>query len=246
MKSWDKVVFGIDTPPAAQIPHLFAHAANTSSTPKFNFNKSNNTNSSESFRDKGPSKWRSGGRFEKKDNNSSSSSPSKYNNQDRFNKSGNYNNNYNTNDIDAKNPDGTPKYKAVLLCGPPGLGKTTLAHVLARHAGYNPVEINARYSLYFLQIVLTNDDFSDDRKEEVFKQKLYAAVGMQSVMGDKKPNCLIIDEIDGVEGREANSAIEVLVKLLTAERKNGKKNDGGEDEKDDEKKDAEDDGTILS
>ena len=32
-----------------------------------------------------------------------------------------------------------------LLCGPPGLGKTTLAHVIAKHAGYNVVEMNARY-----------------------------------------------------------------------------------------------------
>ncbi|POI26479.1 hypothetical protein CIB84_009771, partial [Bambusicola thoracicus] len=37
-----------------------------------------------------------------------------------------------------------PKYKVALLCGPPGLGKTTLAHVIARHAGYNVVEMNAR------------------------------------------------------------------------------------------------------
>ncbi|KFV61378.1 Chromosome transmission fidelity protein 18, partial [Dryobates pubescens] len=36
-----------------------------------------------------------------------------------------------------------PKYKVALLCGPPCLGKTTLAHVIARHAGYNPVEMNA-------------------------------------------------------------------------------------------------------
>ncbi|NXT68907.1 CTF18 protein, partial [Chaetops frenatus] len=36
-----------------------------------------------------------------------------------------------------------PKFKVALLCGPPGLGKTTLAHVIARHAGYNAVEMNA-------------------------------------------------------------------------------------------------------
>jgi hypothetical protein len=38
---------------------------------------------------------------------------------------------------------------------------------------------------------------------------------MQSVLGDKKPNCLIIDEIDGLEGRESNAAIDLLVKLIT-------------------------------
>lgn len=34
--------------------------------------------------------------------------------------------------------------QVALLCGPPGLGKTTLAHVIARHAGYSVVEMNAR------------------------------------------------------------------------------------------------------
>lgn len=37
-----------------------------------------------------------------------------------------------------------PWLQVALLCGSPGLGKTTLAHVIARHAGYCVVEMNAR------------------------------------------------------------------------------------------------------
>ncbi|KAI8121802.1 Chromosome transmission fidelity protein 18 like protein [Lucilia cuprina] len=51
---------------------------------------------------------------------------------------------------------GRPMQKVALLCGPPGLGKTTLAHTIARHAGYNVREINA----------------SDDRSPEAFKMAL--------------------------------------------------------------------------
>jgi Cdc6-like AAA superfamily ATPase len=41
--------------------------------------------------------------------------------------------------------------QVALLCGPPGLGKTTLAHIVAQHAGYSVVEMNARYEQCFFQ-----------------------------------------------------------------------------------------------
>ena len=37
-----------------------------------------------------------------------------------------------------------PKVKVALISGPPGLGKTTLAHIIAKRAGYNFIEMNAR------------------------------------------------------------------------------------------------------
>lgn len=97
-----------------------------------------------------------------------------------------------------------------MLSGPPGLGKTTLAHVIAKHAGYNVVEINARWEIAdndddqpkcFLPAVNSGATAcydSDDRSADVFQKRIDTATQMKSVLGsNEKPNCLIIDEIDG-------------------------------------------------
>ena len=74
-----------------------------------------------------------------------------------------------------------------MLLGGAGLGKTTLAHVVARHCGYEPREINA----------------SDDRTAATLVARVQDAAQMQSVLGSRRPNCILIDEIDGTAGGAA-------------------------------------------
>lgn len=59
-------------------------------------------------------------------------------------------------DKSSEEDDPRPLQKIILICGPPGAGKTTLANIVARHAGYNPIEVNA----------------SDDRTAGVLKNKV--------------------------------------------------------------------------
>ncbi|EPB93080.1 hypothetical protein HMPREF1544_00154 [Mucor circinelloides 1006PhL] len=114
-----------------------------------------------------------------------------------------------------------PEKKILLMSGPPGFGKTTLAHVIAKQAGYNIIEVNA----------------SDDRTGEVVKSKIKASLEHQAIIRDvnikeekremsmtSKPNLLIIDEIDGASsGGGQDSFIKQLVQIATAEITDEKK-----------------------
>jgi chromosome transmission fidelity protein 18 len=74
--------------------------------------------------------------------------------------------------------------QVILLCGPPGTGKTTLAHIAAKHCGYRVLEINA----------------SDDRSPQLLKDAISRATQNATLDADKRPNCIILDECDGIDG----------------------------------------------
>lgn len=103
----------------------------------------------------------------------------------------------------AVDPHNRPERKILMLTGPPGFGKTTLAHVAARQAGYNVIEVNA----------------SDDRTGSVVQNKIGDALESQAVF-NPRPSLVVIDEIDGVSGTGGEAGfIRSLLKFVTEDEK---------------------------
>ncbi|KAI6045547.1 P-loop containing nucleoside triphosphate hydrolase protein [Pisolithus marmoratus] len=102
-------------------------------------------------------------------------------------------------DYNAEDEYRRPREKLLLLSGPPGLGKTTLAHVVAAHAGYEVMEINA----------------SDARSAQIIDERILPTLEAGSTVGSSKPVLLVIDEIDGATGGGDNSSgfVQKLVSL---------------------------------
>jgi replication factor C subunit 1 len=90
-------------------------------------------------------------------------------------------------------PDGSGVFRAVMLHGPPGIGKTTAAHLVAKLEGYDIVESNA----------------SDTRSKKLVEQGLQGVLSTTSLHGyfagdgkkveqSRKKLVLIMDEVDGM------------------------------------------------
>lgn len=90
-------------------------------------------------------------------------------------------------------PDGSGNFRAVILHGPPGIGKTTAAHLVAKLEGYDIVERNA----------------SDTRSKKLMEEGLKGVLSTNSINGyfagdgkevqaGKKKLVFIMDEVDGM------------------------------------------------
>jgi len=81
---------------------------------------------------------------------------------------------------------GKPYRSVVLLHGPPGIGKTTMALAAARSASMEPLEINASQSMR-----------SHEDVAQLVNSCRHTRTLSSLIRGDNKAMCLILDEVDG-------------------------------------------------
>lgn len=110
-------------------------------------------------------------------------------------------------DFQRRGADGMGAVRAVILSGPPGIGKTTAAHLAAKLAGYDVIESNA----------------SDSRSKKLVESGVTEVLSNTSLLGyfagdgkkiedGKKNIVLVMDEVDGMSAGD-RGGVGALAKL---------------------------------
>lgn len=87
--------------------------------------------------------------------------------------------------------------KPLLLVGPPGIGKTTLARILATQFDYDLVDMNA----------------SDTRNKASLRERILPVLSNTSNLLGRRI-LLFLDEVDGIAGREDSGGLEALTEMM--------------------------------
>lgn len=91
--------------------------------------------------------------------------------------------------------EGIPE-KPLLFYGPPGVGKTCLAYLIAKEAGWQMFELNA----------------SDFRNKDIIDKIVGGAAFNASFSGEKR--LILLDEVDGIQKRKDRGGLQAITAIL--------------------------------
>ena len=118
--------------------------------------------------------------------------------------------NWHTSSSKSKSTTTGNGFKAVLISGPPGVGKSMCSQLACKEAGFSCIEFNAsdtRSSKLFNRVLgecSTSQTISFQSKE-INKQKSSTPI---------KQNCIIMDEVDGMDGNADRGGIADLISKI--------------------------------
>lgn len=115
-------------------------------------------------------------------------------------------------ELDVKEDCDKLKNMIPLISGPSGSGKTSLAVVVAKHCGYNPVVVSD-FFLYFFKVNLSSIKNYDDlllRIKTIGNSHTLDENLQNNMNFSSKPVCLILDEIDNFFDTNKNSMQNLL------------------------------------
>ena len=106
-----------------------------------------------------------------------------------------------------------PNAKACLLSGPPGIGKSTAAKLIANELGYQILETNAsdQRNKKLIEELLT-----DTTKNETILYYTNEHINKNLQIGER--TVIIMDEVDGISGNNDRGGMPALIKIIKNSR----------------------------